>query len=180
MKYLLLFLISISLVLAVSGCTIPITSVSGDGVSVEELLAEPSELQSNEPFTIKAKLRNSGQNIADDMIVKLYNTGLGNFLDIQCSPSVAPATNCEATFFLLGKDVDQGIEGESKICIWNCIAPDLEKGVLLLFYNNQKTNSYKFSGRAFEAPVTRQTATNAGREHDRWSYPVGNKGQWTR
>lgn len=113
----------------VSGCTLPGLSMTNYGVVLEDLVAEPNELQSGEPFVIRTRIRNSGEIRAENMLVKIFNTGTEMYSDIRCSPSYEMISNCEVPFDLVGEDRERGVQGESKTCAWNCMAPILEKGV---------------------------------------------------
>ncbi len=133
MKHSLALQISILILIMVSGCTLPGAKVSNYGIVLEDFVAEPNELQSNEPFTIRARIRNIGRTRAENVFVKLFNTDIGMYSDLQCTPSFGTTSNCEVYFDLLGEDTEKNLQGESMTCTWNCIAPILEKGVSVTY-----------------------------------------------
>ena len=129
----LLALALITVLISASGCVIPSDGVSGAGLVLEELVAEPSELQSGEPFVIRAKIRNSGGTRAENVFVKLLNTAMEEFSDISCMPSFGTTGNCEIPFDLVGEDKETGVQGESRTCAWECEAPQIEKGLKVTY-----------------------------------------------
>ncbi|UCC91650.1 MAG: hypothetical protein JSV39_00020 [Candidatus Aenigmatarchaeota archaeon] len=141
--------ISILILIMVSGCTLQGGEVANYGIVVEEFVAEPSEVQSDEPFVVKAMIRNTGKVKAENIFVELFNTGLGEYSEIRCDPSFLEIGGCQNPFDLSGEDRERGLHGESKICKWECIAPFLKKGSLVTYnpsiriYYSYITNAIK-------------------------------------
>lgn len=140
----LLFL-PILLMVALSGCVSLFPGSSsghGNGIVIEEFIAEPGELQSGEPFDIRLLIRNAGSAKAFNVHPELYNidtsVGFSKDTSIKCTPS------WELDFDLLGRDDENGMEGESKTYVWRCLSPPLEKG-LSVTYNPSVRVYYAYS-----------------------------------
>jgi hypothetical protein len=133
MKPIFIFAAAVMLTIILSGCIFPAAITSNYGVVFEDLVAEPSQLQSDEPFMIKARIRNTGPVTSTDIIMRIFNVGADQYSDITCTPSSASIANCESGFILIGEDEERGLPGESRTCTWDCKAPSLEKGSSVVY-----------------------------------------------
>ncbi|MEE9322930.1 MAG: hypothetical protein V3U72_00140 [Candidatus Aenigmarchaeota archaeon] len=127
----ILIIISILTVLTSSGCTFPGSgTTSGHGIVIENFEVDFPNVYANEKFKIQMKMRNTGSVDAYGVYAKLYNTEVssaGEKLSIVCRQEQCAQDR------LLAPDPERGTTGGSKICIWDCVAPQLRKGVSVVF-----------------------------------------------
>lgn len=128
---LILLTLSVFLVLTTSGCTLPGGgTVSGQGVVIENFEVDFPNVYAGEKFKLQMKIRNTGSVDAYDVRAELYNTeasGTGGTFSIVCEYGQCTQNR------LLAPDPDRGTTGGSKICIWDCMAPEVSKGVSVNF-----------------------------------------------
>lgn len=131
LNFLLIF--SILLITATSGCTFPGGggTAGGQGVVIENFEVDFPQVYAGENFKLQMRLRNDGSVDAYNVYPKLYNIGTNvgdSSLEVSCQPT------CEQGIKLLAPDPDRGTIGESRTCIWDCIAPtDIPKGLSTTF-----------------------------------------------
>ena len=123
-------------VLLGSGCTFfGGNTIAGQGVIIENFVSNPRDsIYAGERFEIQAKIRNIGTSDAKNVYMKLYNIETifgGNKIDISCTER---GDLCSPETIMFAPDKESGTEGETKACIWDCIAPpNIQKGISVAF-----------------------------------------------
>lgn len=127
-------LFPVAFLLMASGCTTLISdrgSGSGTGVEIQNFETDFTNVYAGENFKIQMNMRNLGSVDAYDTYAALYNTEIatsGGTLSITCEEN-----DCSHPR-LLAPDPQRGTEGASKMCIWECVAPVVSKGVSVDFH----------------------------------------------
>jgi hypothetical protein len=128
---LILLTLSVILTLTTSGCTLPGGTTAGQGVIIENFEVDFPRVFAGEKFKLQMRMRNEGSIDAYNVYPKLYNIGTSfqnDMLEISCQHTCGQGVN------LLAPDPDRGTIGESRTCIWDCVAPTgIPKGLSVTF-----------------------------------------------
>ena len=129
--------------LLVSGCTLTPVEVTGNGVEIESLSADFDNIFEGEQVTFRMTVRNTGSADTQEVFAELLG------IDQEWGPNpgqeVLPnEEECrygsDSHFSLLAPEPENGIPGQSHICTWTYIAPDLPDGASI---------TYEVTGRVF-------------------------------
>ncbi len=116
-------------VLTTSGC-ISQSAASGSGVVIENFEVDFQKVYASENFKLQAKIKNVGSVDALNVFPELYNlqsSSQEGQLEISCDGT------CPSEITLLAPDAERGTTGETKTCVWNCVAPAIPKGLSVAF-----------------------------------------------
>ncbi|MFH1978665.1 MAG: hypothetical protein ABIJ92_05040 [Candidatus Aenigmatarchaeota archaeon] len=116
-------LLSIFLIVAVSGCTMFVnpTSASGAGVVIEEFGPEFSNVFPFERSDLEVKLKNEGSFTATDVVVDV--------LGLEEWSENSRRDKCRSPFNLIAPNSQSGTQGEIVTCSIPFTAPDLTSGL---------------------------------------------------
>ncbi|UCD03126.1 MAG: hypothetical protein JSV63_00630 [Candidatus Aenigmatarchaeota archaeon] len=137
MKHALPALLSLFLVVFISGCTIPYfptpAPATGNGVVIVDFEPELNTLYSEESTNFLVKIKNMGSFIADGEV----RMDLGEWGEECMTRQTKEFTD------LLAPDPERGTEGEERVFSWRCSAPGIEEG-LHIPYNPRAVVKYAY------------------------------------
>ncbi|MCD6590685.1 MAG: hypothetical protein J7K72_01800 [Candidatus Aenigmarchaeota archaeon] len=121
-------LITILLAFSVSGC-IAQKGAEHNGVIIEKFEPDLKDVFSGEDFQMLLMVRNTGSSVARNVYPELYNVGgVQSETRISCVKK-----SCASPFNLYPPDQEIGTTGESRVCVWQCSAPPVERGISMTF-----------------------------------------------
>jgi len=121
----------IILILFSSGCITQSNKGGAGGVIIESFKTDFNKVYAGEKFQIQMKMRNIGDVDAYNVYPKLYNIQITQKDDL----SISCKESCKQGTRLLAPDPERGIEGEERVCIWECTAPENIPGGLSVTFN---------------------------------------------
>ena len=141
-----LLLFSILIVVVVSGCIIPTlpispTTPSAGGLGVESFTTDLqlSEFYSEEPITFQIKFRNTGSMKANNVFAELLgldedwccdDIGEGSWtIGKEKLPNEDKCRYTGDGFTMDPPNSDMGTQGESAVCSWSYMTPDIPKNI---------------------------------------------------
>ncbi len=124
----ILFLASVM----VSGCVIPNipgfgAPVTGRGVVITEWKPDFSRVYAGEDVTLYANVKNTGSFEATNVNLEL--TDLSGWSNVKLNN---PDCEMSSTRLMAG-DVRYGTEGQEKMCSWTATAPDIDRGLHMVY-----------------------------------------------
>jgi hypothetical protein len=120
------------LIVMVSGCVIPGIPgfgpvVTGTGVLITEWKPDFSRVYAGEDVTLYANVKNMGSFEANNVHLEL--TDLSGWSNAKLN-----TRECEmSSLTLMAGDVQYGTEGEEKMCSWTATAPDIDRGLHMVY-----------------------------------------------
>jgi len=111
-----IILLALTLIVLSSGCLLT-QQVSTNGIVIEEFSSSLSEISPGEQVQFRLKIRNSGSVQAENIKFELFGVSYGDWM---CT------TDCAKMDYLRAPDPESNTEGETRECIWDCIAPELK------------------------------------------------------
>jgi len=129
--------------LLVSGCTLTPVEVTSNGVEIESLEADFINLFEGEQVTFRMMLRNTGSADTSEVFAELL--GIDQEWGPDPGQEVLPNEeecrwNSGSHFSLLAPEPENGIPGQTHMCTWTYVAPNLPEG---------QSITYEVTGRVF-------------------------------